>query len=84
MSDNLSELWREASMYGRVYLHTSDDCTMFCKIAFNTIAHVELTAKSDFGHSTPEKAVIEAIKKAREIVASLDKEMPKLKQIGSK
>lgn len=65
---NLSELWIEASKYGRVHMFTAGDLTVSCTIKFNTINHAELEAKSGYSHVTPEIAVENAIKVAKQIV----------------
>jgi len=81
---NMRQLWDEASQYGRVTIRTQNNGLFSCTIDFNTIEHVELTARSSFKAITPEEALKEAIEKAEVILASLEKTAKdiKYKQIG--
>jgi hypothetical protein len=60
-----------------------DDGFYFCSIKFDTIEHVQLKADSGFKCQTPENAVKDAIKTAKEIVDSISamKENMSLKAI---
>ena len=68
---SLSDLWQQARQYGRVMLATSPTGQYWCHIDFNTIKHVELTAKSGQHTDTPEAAIQAAINNAAEIVESI-------------
>lgn len=68
---SMSELWEAARQYGRVTLFTNDDGTYHAIIKFNTIAHTQLEAKSDYKRPTPESALQMAIESAQAIVESV-------------
>lgn len=67
----LEQLFDEARAYGKVYVHTSDSGAYSVTITFYTKEHVQLEAKSGFGHVKIDGAFIAAIKNAKEIVASI-------------
>lgn len=72
MNKNLEELFDIAQQYGNIDLfQNSTDRTFNVRITFMTIDHAELIALSGYGHGTISKALIKAIEKAEEIVASL-------------
>lgn len=79
----LDELWPIARQYGKVGIHTMKH-GYWCKIEFNTVDGIELTADSSSQHITPHKAMIEAIKKAELIVASFAKSQPRKLLEGGK
>lgn len=70
---NLSDMWRDARRYGRVNLYTNDDGTYYACIKFDSIAHTQLEARSDFKQVTPENALKMAIASAQAIVESVSK-----------
>ena len=72
----LSELFKTARLYGRVYIHTCEDGDYSCSIKFNSIEHTKLEAHSGYDCKSPEEAVSKAIEKAIEIVTSLNKDIP--------
>lgn len=85
MENNLSELFRKCREYGRVDLFTSESGFYSCTISFNTISHVELSAKSGYNtHKTPEAACEAALAKAIEIVSSLEKDINNFKKLTNK
>lgn len=69
----LEQLLEEAQKYGRIRLHQCTDGDFSFTITFNTINHIELEAKSGFGHKTPRAAALAAIEKAVIIVESMKK-----------
>lgn len=76
---SLEELFVEAEKYGVVTLFGDDDGPGLynCKIVFNTISHVKLEAKSDWGLSVND-ALTQAIRKAIQIVDSVGGELNKV------
>lgn len=52
------------SAFGRVRLHQHKNKTWSAHIEFNTIAGVELEAKSGFEHKTARKAMVAALRNA--------------------
>lgn len=78
----MEKLWEEARLYGRVRLVTLDTGCYYCVIEFSAIDHVKLEATSSFRCQTPSAALIEAIDKAKQVVASLTDATDKLRQIG--
>ena len=71
MTYNLGQLWTMARQYGKVTLFTNDDGTYHARIAFLTLEHTSLEAKSDFKRPTPEAALEMAIYSAEKIVAGI-------------
>lgn len=68
---SLDDLFAEARGYGIIDIFGSDDGTYSAVITFNTIAHVELKARSGHRHATPNIALHFAIDAARSIVNSV-------------
>ena len=67
----MKQLFTECRKYGLVRLCTDNEGYYYSIITFNTIDHVELQAKSGFDHEVPEDALLAALKKAIEIVESI-------------
>lgn len=67
----LDELFADARRYGIITIFGSDDGTYSAKIAFSTIEHTTLEAKSGYNHATPNLALQFAIDAARAIVSSV-------------
>lgn len=64
---SLDDLFKTARDYGRVNIFTQEDGTYSAYIKFNTSKNVELEARSGFGHSSPQGALLQAIEAAEKI-----------------
>lgn len=65
---SLEQLFDRAASYGKIHLHQSDiDRKFSFTIEFESIPGTKLEAKSGYGHTAIQSAIIEAIIKAEKI-----------------
>lgn len=68
-ADNVSleELFAEAGSYGKLRVSCMNDRTWYSQIEFATASGIQLEAKSEFNHETPQEAIKLAIDRAEQI-----------------